>query len=97
MNKQAYTPERWEAIGLTAIATAGTSGRIIANVTPPGDFATPQEVERIRALIAAAPELVEALRSLIDQADAQFSVGDRHATFNKRTIDSFRVVLNKAI
>lgn len=30
------------------------------------------------------------LASLIEQADAQFRAGDRHATFNRQTIDSFR-------
>ena len=28
-------------------------------------------------------ELVEALQGVVDQADAQFKVGDKYATFNK--------------
>lgn len=33
-------------------------------------------------------ETTERLKTLLDQANAQFRVGDRHATFNKQTIES---------
>lgn len=54
------------------------------------------ENEANATLIASAPELLEALQSIISQADAQFKAGDRHATFNKQTIDSFRAAIAKA-
>jgi len=33
---------------------------------------------------------IEKLETVIAQADAQFRAGDKHATFNKQTIDSIR-------
>jgi hypothetical protein len=47
-------------------------------------------------LIAAAPELLAALQAVIEQADAQFKAGDKHATFNRQTIDSLRPAITKA-
>lgn len=40
--------------------------------------------------------LVAALEAVTSQADAQFKAGDRHATFNRQTIDSLRAALAAA-
>lgn len=41
-------------------------------------------------------QLVAALEGMIEQADAQFRAGDRHATFNKQTIEQVRQALQSA-
>lgn len=41
-------------------------------------------------------QLVESLQAIISQADAQFRAGDRHATFNRQTIDAIRAALTAA-
>jgi len=45
------------------------------------------------SLLRERDELRDALREIIGQADAQFHAGDRHATFHRQTIDSFRNLL----
>lgn len=38
-------------------------------------------------------ETTERLRAVLDQANAQFRAGDRHATFNRQTIESLNLSL----
>lgn len=47
-------------------------------------------------LLASAPELLEELKAIVDQARAQFRAGDRYATFSRRQIDLIQKTINKA-
>lgn len=44
----------------------------------------------VNALWLEGQALKRKLEVITEQADAQFSAGDTHATFNKQTIDSIR-------
>lgn len=39
------------------------------------------------ALVKALAQTTEKLEALLSQANAQFKAGNKHATFNKQTID----------
>jgi hypothetical protein len=47
-------------------------------------------------LITVAPEMYKELDVACSQALAQFKAGDRHATFNRQTVDAWGAVLAKA-
>lgn len=50
----------------------------------------------LRATLDSHAQLVESLQAIVNQADAQFRAGDRHATFNRQTIDAIRAALAAA-
>jgi hypothetical protein len=93
MNK--HTPGPWTLDKKSAISYGWRDGKPIRyEIAECKGF--PASAEANARLISAAPELLEALRGLVGQADAQFKVGDRHATFNKQTIDTARAAIAKA-
>jgi hypothetical protein len=48
------------------------------------------------ALFVAAPDLLDCLQAVVDQAEAQFKAGDRYASFSKNQIAQFKADLEKA-
>lgn len=50
----------------------------------------------VASLFVAAPDLLESLQAVVDQAEAQFKAGDRYATFSKNQIAQFKADLEKA-
>ena len=71
MSEAKHAPGPYHATGLTAISGAN---RIIANVTPAGEFAAVAEVEATRALFVAAPDMAAALAVMV-------------SVFNTRDVD----------
>lgn len=53
-------------------------------------------MEECKKLETQRNELLEALEVIILQADAQFKAGDKHATFNRQTINAIRPAIAKA-
>lgn len=52
---------------------------------------------KLAKLFAGAPHMRDALQAIVDQAEAQFKAGDRHATFSKTQIAQFKADLLKAV
>lgn len=66
-----HTPGPWEHRGLTMISGRNVDGCMftLANVTPAGDLHNAAECAANARLIAAAPELLAALRALLPDVD----------------------------
>ena len=52
---------------------------------------------KLAKLFAGSPHMRDALQAIVDQAEAQFRAGDRHATFSKVQIAQFKEDLRKAV
>lgn len=91
-----HTPTPWHVGMKPGPFIYGPQGEQIADLTGALSFnAGPNAQFIIRACNSHA-QLVESLQAIINQADAQFRAGDRHATFNRQTIDAIRAALNAA-
>lgn len=58
---------------------------------------TERRPNKLAKLFAGAPHMRDALQAIVDQAEAQFKVGDHHATFSKAQIAQFKEDLRKAV
>src|SRR4029077_16830747 len=56
-----------------------------------------RQLSKLAKLFVGAPHMRDALQALVDQAEAQFKAGDRHATFSKVQIAQFKEDLGKAV
>lgn len=64
MNKPAHTPGPWEVVGSRICTVANDNERItLAKTEPGGAFAMSEQQDANARLIAAAPELLEALKA----------------------------------